>query len=91
MKSLIVLYNLEQVSFVIRFVDSDKSIRQDFLRVITVKRIPDESLATALLSWLEEHNILLDVSFFEGASNVIQHCRCTNSDTFSVPNGLLHT
>ena len=45
--------NSEQVSFV----DSDKSIREDFLGFITVERIAGESLSTALLSWLEAHNI----------------------------------
>ena len=65
--------NLEQVSTVIRFVDSDKNIREDFLGFITVERITGESLATALLSWLESHNI--DVSFcrgqgYDGASNM---------------------
>ena len=65
--------NLEQVSTVIRFVDSDKSIREDFLGFITVERITGEYLSTALLSWLEAHNI--DVSFcrgqgYDGASNM---------------------
>ena len=65
--------NLEQVSIVIRFVDGDKRIREDFLGFITVERITGESLATALLSWLETHNI--DVSLcrgqgYDGASNM---------------------
>ena len=49
--------NLEQVSIVIRFVDDDKNIREDFLGFITVERTTGESLATALLSWLESHNV----------------------------------
>ena len=40
----------------IRFVDRDKTIREEFLGFIAV--------ATALLSWLQEHNI--DVSFCRG-------------------------
>ena len=65
--------NLEQVSIVIRFVDSDKNIREDFLSFVTVERITGEALATALLSWLESRNI--DVSFcrgqgYDGASNM---------------------
>ncbi len=56
--------NLEQVSLVIRFVDSHKNIREDFLGFITVERITGESLATALLSWLESHNV--DVSLCRG-------------------------
>ena len=65
--------NLEQVSIVIRFVDGDKHIREDFLGFITVERITGEFLATALLSWLESHNI--DVSFcrgqgYDGASSM---------------------
>ena len=65
--------NLEQVSIVIRFVDSDKNIREDFLGFVTVERITGEALATALLSWLESRNI--DVSFcrgqgYDGASNM---------------------
>ena len=65
--------NLEQLSTVIRFVDSDKHIREEFLGFITVKRITGEALATALLSWLEAHN--LDVSLcrgqgYVGASNM---------------------
>ena len=34
----------------IRFVDSEKNIREDFLSFITVERITGESLAAALLS-----------------------------------------
>ena len=56
--------NLKQVSVVIRFVDSDKSIREEFLDFITVERITGEALTTALLSWLQVHNI--DVSFCRG-------------------------
>ena len=65
--------NLEQVSIVIRFVDSEKCIREEFLGFITVERITGQALATALLSWLKEHNI--DISFcrgqgYDGASNM---------------------
>lgn len=65
--------NLEQVSIVIRFVDGDKNMREDFLGFIIVEHITGESLATALLSWLEPHNI--DVSFrrgqgYDGASSM---------------------
>ena len=42
--------NLEQVSIVIRFVDSEKCIREEFLGFITVERITGQALATALLS-----------------------------------------
>ena len=42
---------------VIRFVDGDKQIREEFLGFITVERITGEALSTALLSWLEEHEI----------------------------------
>ena len=56
--------NLEQVSIVIRFVDGYKNIREDFLGFVPVERITGESPATALLSWLEAHNI--DVSFCRG-------------------------
>ena len=56
--------NLEQVSVVIRFVDKDNNIREEFLGFITVERITGEALATALLSWLKAHNI--DVSFCRG-------------------------
>ena len=41
--------NLEQISIVIRFVDSDKNIREEFLGFITVERITGESIATSLL------------------------------------------
>lgn len=57
----------------IRFVDGDKNIRDDFLGFITVERITGEFLATALLPWLESHNI--DVSLcrgqgYDGASSM---------------------
>lgn len=45
----------------IRFVDSENNGRDDFLGFVTVEHIISESLATALLSWLETHNI--NVSF----------------------------
>ena len=53
--------------------DSHKKIREDFLGFVTVERITGESLANALLSWLEAHNV--DVSFcrgqgYDGASNM---------------------
>lgn len=65
--------NLEQVSLVIRFVDAEKNIREEFLGFITVERITGEYLATALLSWLKYHN--LDVAFcrgqgYDGASSM---------------------
>ncbi len=65
--------NLEQVSFVIRFVDSGKQIKEEFVGFITVERITGEALATALLSWLQGHT--LDVSLcrgqgYDGASNM---------------------
>ena len=65
--------NLEQISIVIRFVDSEKQIREEFLGFITVERITGEALATALLSWLQAHD--LDVSLcrgqgYDGASNM---------------------
>ena len=65
--------NLEQVSIVIRYVDSEKRIREEFLGFVTVERITCKALAAALLSWLKEHNI--NVSFcrdqgYDGASNM---------------------
>ena len=56
--------NLEQVSIVIRYVDSEKRIREEFLGFVTVERITGKALAAALLSWLKEHNI--NVSFCRG-------------------------
>ena len=49
--------NLEQVSIVIRYVDSEKRIGEEFLGFVTVERITGKALAAALLSWLKEHNI----------------------------------
>ena len=65
--------NLEQISVVIRFVDGDKQIREEFLDFITVERITGESISAALLSWLEAHE--LDVAFcrgqgYDGASSM---------------------
>ena len=40
---------LEQLSVVIRFVDGDKQIRDDYLVFITVECITGEALSTALL------------------------------------------
>ena len=57
----------------IRFVDSDKQIRKDFIGFITVERITGESLATALLSWLESHNVNVSLcrgQGYNGASNM---------------------
>ena len=58
---------------VVRFVDGDKQIREEFLGFITVERITGEALSTALLSWLEEHEI--DVAMcrgqgYDGASSM---------------------
>ena len=47
--------NLEQLSVVIRFVDGDKQIREEFLDFITVERITGDSISAALLSWLQAH------------------------------------
>ena len=62
----------------IRFVDSNKHIREEFLGFITVERITGEVLGAALLSWLEIHN--LDVSLcrgqgYDGASNMSSSVR----------------
>lgn len=65
--------NVEQVSLVIRFVDNDKNIREDFLGFLAVECITGECLATELLCWLQSHHI--DVAFcrgqgYDGASNM---------------------
>ena len=62
--------NLEQLSVVIRFVDGDKQIREEFLGFITVERITGEALSTALLSWLEEHEIDIRGQGYDGASSM---------------------
>ena len=49
--------NLEQVSIIVRFVDCNKHIKEDFLCFTTVEHITGKDLATVLLSWLREHNI----------------------------------
>ncbi len=87
--------NLEQVSLVIRFVDSHKNIREDFLGFITVERITGESLATALLSWLESHNV--DVSLcrgqgYDGASSTSSSIAGVQGVEYvQCPNGLLYS
>ena len=45
--------NLEQLSVVLRFVDANKQIREEFLDFITVERITGESLSAALLFGLK--------------------------------------
>ena len=45
--------NLEQLSLVIRFVDSEMQIQEKILDFVTVERITGESLSTAILSWLD--------------------------------------
>ena len=70
--------NLEQISVVIRFVDEDRQIREEFFGFITVERITGEALSTALLSWLEENE--LDVRLcrgqgYDGDSNMSLVCR----------------
>ena len=56
--------NLEQVSIVIRFVDRDKEIREEFLGFLTLERITGDSLSSTLLSWLQTHEI--DITFCRG-------------------------
>ena len=65
--------NLEQVSLVLRFVDGNKQIREEFVGFLTVERITGEALSHALLSWLQAHEI--DVAFcrgqgYDGASSM---------------------
>ena len=48
--------NLEQPSVVIRFVDGDKQIREEFLGFITVERITADAFSSDLFSF-EEHEI----------------------------------
>ena len=65
--------NLEQVSLVLRFVDSCNEIREEFMEFITVERITGESISAAIFSWLEKHDI--DVTLcrgqgYDGASNM---------------------
>ena len=79
----------------LRFVDRDRCIREEFLGFITVERITGKVLATALLSWFKEHNI--DILFckgqgYDGASKyVISHQRCTSFNTRSFSTNLVHT
>ena len=79
----------------IRFVDSEKNIREDFLSFITVECITGESLATALLSWLESHNIEVSLcrgQGYDGASSVSSSIAGVQAQIRSVsPNGLLHS
>ena len=56
--------NLEQVSIVIRFVDRVKEIREEFLGFLTLERITGDVLSSALLSWLQTHEI--DITFCRG-------------------------
>ena len=49
--------NLEQLSLVIRFVDKNKQIREDFLDFITVYRITGDSLSKAILVRLSSWDI----------------------------------
>ena len=56
--------NLEQVSIVIRFVDRDKQIREEFLGFLTLEHITGDALSSALLSWLQTHEI--DITFCRG-------------------------
>ncbi len=64
---------MEQLSVVIRFVDGDKQIREEFVDFITVERITGDAISAALLSWLQKHEI--DVKFcrgqgYDGASSM---------------------
>ena len=46
--------NLEQLSLVLQFVDSEMQIREEFLDFITVERITRESLSTTILERLQK-------------------------------------
>ena len=57
----------------IRFVDSDKHIGEEFVGFITVENITGEAFATALLSSLEVHTLVVSFSRgqgYDGASNM---------------------
>ena len=65
--------NLEQLSLVIRFVDEEMLIREEFLDFIAVERITGESLSVAILTWLRSWEI--DIANcrgqgYDGASNM---------------------
>ena len=45
------------ISIILRFVDKENMIREEFLDFISVQRITGESISAALLSWLDMHNI----------------------------------
>ena len=66
--------NLEQLSVVIRFVEGDKQIREEFRGFIIVERITGEALSTALLSWLGEHEIDIIHCVEDKAMMVLQAC-----------------
>ena len=48
----------------IRFVDRDKEIREEFLGFLTLECITGDALSSALLSWLQTHEI--DITFCRG-------------------------
>ena len=65
--------NLEQLSLVLRFVDSEMQIREEFLDFITVERMNRESLSTTILECLQKWG--LDIrncrgQGYDGSSNM---------------------
>ena len=65
--------NLEQLSLVLQFVDSEMQIREEFLDFIIVERITRESLSTTILERLQKWG--LDIrnckgQGYDGSSNM---------------------
>ena len=74
--------NREQLSFVIRFVDSDGYIHEEFLRFNNLQRITGEEIASSILDILPQWN--LDIKNcrgqgYDGASNMSSSRRGTQA------------
>lgn len=74
--------NTEQLSLVIRFVDSDENIHEDFLGFNSLQRITEEAIAQSILHTLPQWN--LDIKNcqgqgYNGASNMASSRRGTQA------------
>ena len=66
-------HNTEHIALCVRFVDSCKNIREDFLAFLPLQRITGEMIADAIISFLTENEIAVTCirgQGYDGASNM---------------------
>ena len=74
----VISHNVEHHAICARFVDGNKTVREEFLTFLKLERITGEKIAESILEFLKDNNIPavnMRGQGYDGASNVIRQSR----------------